>query len=227
MGRGGGSPVYRALSALPPGTIGDRIKITEQGEIISQKFALAPHRERSLEVMLTGTLLASREDWRAGLPEEDVDRWRDTMDRLAASALPMFRNLVHDHNELFHLFQGTTPVRSLAHVHFGSRPAYRDRGAGTMKGIRAIPWVFGWTQTRLMLPGWLGVGTALSEEMERPDGLRRLREMARAGRSSTIFWARWRWCWPKQTWRSPGYMSSGSVGTAHCSTCSRPSTSAP
>ena len=180
VGRGGGSPVYRALSALPPETIGNRIKITEQGEIISQKFALAPIAERSLEVMLTGTLLANIEDWRKAVSTEEVDQWRQTMDRMAGRALPVFRRLVHENQELFKLFQGVTPVRSLAQVHFGSRPAYRDRGAGTMKGIRAIPWVFGWTQIRLNLPGWLGVGTALAQELETPEGRDQLRAMARS-----------------------------------------------
>jgi phosphoenolpyruvate carboxylase len=179
VGRGGGSPVYRALSALPPKTIGDRIKITEQGEIISQKFALAPIAERSLEVMLAGTLRATFRDWREGVDEGDVATWRDTMDRLAKRALPTFRSVVHDDPDLFYMFQGITPVKALAHVHFGSRPAYRDKGTGTMKGIRAIPWVFGWTQIRLMLPGWLGVGAALEAELDTEGGLARLRKMAR------------------------------------------------
>jgi phosphoenolpyruvate carboxylase len=69
-------------------------------------------------------------------------------------------------------------VRELAHVHFGSRPAYRERGAGTMRGIRAIPWTFGWTQMRLMLPSWLGVGSALEAIAARPSGLAALRQMA-------------------------------------------------
>jgi phosphoenolpyruvate carboxylase len=69
-------------------------------------------------------------------------------------------------------------VRELANVHFGSRPAYRERGAGKMSGIRAIPWVFGWMQTRLMLPAWLGAGTALTTVLDEPDGLETLRRMA-------------------------------------------------
>ena len=178
VGRGGGSPVYRALSALPPHSIGDRIKITEQGEIISQKFALGPIAERSLEVMLIGTLHAGLADWRTHVSQEEVETFRATMNRLSSLALPVFRKTVHEDNDCFHLFLNTTPVKALAHVHFGSRPAYRDKGAGTMKGIRAIPWVFGWTQMRLMLPGWLGVGTALQTVMAEPNGLETLRQMA-------------------------------------------------
>lgn len=179
VGRGGGSPVFRALQALPPGTVSGSIKTTEQGEVISQKFGLAPIAERSAEVLATGTLLASREDWRDEVDPQEQAAWHEAMDRLAATALPVFRDLVHGDDALFDLFITCTPVRQLAHVHFGSRPAYREgrgRGMGT---IRAIPWVFGWTQTRLMLPGWLGVGSALQAEASTPDGLERLRRMAR------------------------------------------------
>lgn len=167
VGRGGGSPVMRALTALPPGTVDHRIKITEQGEVISQKFGLAEIADRTLEVMLTGVVAASRADWREGLDADEVAAFRGCMDRLSNEALPVFRRLVHEEGDVFTLFTGCTPVRELAHVHFGSRPAYRERGAGSMKGIRAIPWVFGWTQIRLMLPGWLGVGTALSGAIDR------------------------------------------------------------
>jgi phosphoenolpyruvate carboxylase len=73
---------------------------------------------------------------------------------------------VHDDDAVYGMFLECTPVRELAQVHFGSRPAYRESGAGTMAGIRAIPWIFGWTQVRLMLPGWLGVGTALQAEID-------------------------------------------------------------
>lgn len=179
VGRGGGSPVYRALTALPPATVDGRIKITEQGEVISQKYGLPPIARRSLEVVITGTLMTSFDDWRTRVEPGEVDRFFATMERLAELALPVFRARVHDDPLLFELFNRCTPVKELANVHFGSRPAYRERGAGTMKGIRAIPWVFGWTQIRLMLPGWLGVGTALAEVAAEPGGLDLLRRMAR------------------------------------------------
>lgn len=178
VGRGGGSPVYRGITALPPGTVDGRIKITEQGEIISQKFGLSELAERSLEVMLTGTLMASQREWRAKLPAETVTKYQQTMDRMAAAALPVFRSQVHEDDAVYTMFLQCTPVRELANVHFGSRPAYREKGAGTMAGIRAIPWVFGWTQIRLMLPGWLGVGTALHAEIE-AGNLELLQAMAR------------------------------------------------
>jgi phosphoenolpyruvate carboxylase len=155
--------VYRALQALPPQSSRVSIKITEQGEVISQKFGLEPIADRSLEVMLTGTLVARFDDWRRRSEPAAQTRYRDIMDELSAAALPVFRGLVYDDDRLFQLFLRATPVEELARVHFGSRPAYRKKGAGAMAGIRAIPWVFGWTQIRLMLPGWLGVGTALQQ----------------------------------------------------------------
>lgn len=179
VGRGGGSPVYRALTALPPGSLQGRIKITEQGETISQKFGLMPIARHSLSVMVAGTLAASSADWKRDVSPEVIPAFVETMDRLAAAALPAFREPVHQGTALFGLFRDCTPVQELAHVHFGSRPAYRASGSGTMRGIRAIPWVFGWTQMRLMLPAWLGVGTALAAEIERPEGLARLQHMAK------------------------------------------------
>jgi phosphoenolpyruvate carboxylase len=180
VGRGGGSPIRRALAALPPGTTGQRIKITEQGEVISQNFGLLEIAERSLEVMVTGTLLHRFEDWRTALLPGEEARFREVMDLLSAHALGVHRALVVEGAEVFHLFLQATPVRELAQAQFGSRPAYRDADRETLRGIRAIPWVFGWTQMRLMLPGWLGVGTALERVAAEPGGLAVLRRMAAA-----------------------------------------------
>jgi phosphoenolpyruvate carboxylase len=180
VGRGGGSPVYRALTALPPGTLSGAIKITEQGEVISQKYGLQPIVERSLEVLTTGTLIAMLSDWREGIDPGEEERFRAAMDRLCATALPFFRRVVHEDSRLFRLFLEATPVNELAHVHYGSRPAFRAGRAGQMAGIRAIPWVFGWTQIRFMLPGWLGVGSALESFAREPGGLALLRRMASA-----------------------------------------------
>jgi phosphoenolpyruvate carboxylase len=169
--------VWRALTALPPGTVDHHVKITEQGEVISQKFGLPDIARRSLDVTMAGTLHAARADWRRGLAPEEVDAFTAALDRMADAAIEAYARVVRDNPATFQLFLQATPVRELAHVHFGSRPAYRDRGAGTMAGIRAIPWTFGWTQIRLMLSGWFGVGTALRAELARPDGLPRLRRM--------------------------------------------------
>ena len=177
VGRGGGSPVYRALAALPPDTVNGRIKITEQGEIISQQFGLLPIAERTLEVTLSGVLLHSFEDWRDVVPAEGVQRYREAMDRLAARTLDVYRELVHEDDAVFTFFEKVTPIEALADVRFGSRPAYRPGAKSGIEGIRAIPWGFGWTQTRIMLPGWVGVGTALSEFASNDQGLDLLKEM--------------------------------------------------
>ena len=180
VGRGGGSPVQRALAALPPDTVNGRIKITEQGEIISQQFGLLPIAERTMEVTLSGTLLHGFNDWRDAVSERDVARFREVMDRLSARSLAVYRELVHDDPALFELFRTATPVEELANARFGSRPAYRPGATSGIEGIRAIPWSFGWTQIRLMLTGWLGVGTALAEMIAAPEGLALLSRMARA-----------------------------------------------
>jgi phosphoenolpyruvate carboxylase len=177
VGRGGGSPVYRAIAALPPNTGGGRVKITEQGEIISQQFGLAPIAERTFEVTLSGTLLHEFTDWRDAVSAEEAERFRETMDALADRSLGVYRELVHHGDALFALFLAATPVTELAAARFGSRPAYRPGAGAGIEGIRAIPWQFGWTQIRLMLPGWLGVGTALADLAEKPGGLDVLRRM--------------------------------------------------
>jgi phosphoenolpyruvate carboxylase len=180
VGRGGGSPVYRALAALPPGTTRGRIKITEQGEIISQQFGLLPIAERTLEVMLGGVLLHEFTDWRDGRSLAEVERFLTTMDAVAARSLQLYRSLVHESDELFELFRAVTPIDELADARFGSRPAYRPGAKAGVGGIRAIPWQFGWTQIRLMLPGWLGAGAALADVAGAPGGLALVREMTRA-----------------------------------------------
>jgi len=178
VGRGGGSPVYRALTALPPATVGKHIKITEQGEIIAQKFGLPALAERSFEVMVVGTLMARLDDFRQGLEPDAEPRFREMMEKLAETSLRAYRKLVHEDPRLFALFLDATPVRELTHVHFGSRPTYRERGVGTIAGIRAIPWNFGWTQIRLMVSAWLGTGAALDEAIQTPGGLALLQKMA-------------------------------------------------
>ncbi len=180
VGRGGGSPVYRALTALPPGTISGSIKITEQGETISQKFGISSIAERSFEVMMAGTMMATHKDWRKKVSEEDQKAFRELVDKLALDARQAFRKVVHEQPELFQVFLTATPVKELSHVHFGSRPAYRDKGAGTMAGIRAIPYNFGWTQTRLMLTAWLGSGNAFAKAAAEPGGLELLQKMAQS-----------------------------------------------
>jgi len=179
VGRGGGSPVSRALAALPPGTVNGRIKITEQGEIVSQQFGLLPVAERTLEVTLAGVLM---QQFSLGpedpTPAERVE-FRATMSDLAERGLALYRELAHEGDALFQMFRSVTPIDALADARFGSRPAYRPGGKAGIEGIRAIPWVFGWTQIRLTLPGWLGVGAALGHYVGTAHGLDLLRRMAK------------------------------------------------
>jgi phosphoenolpyruvate carboxylase len=180
VGRGGGSPVYRALAALPPGTVAGQLKITEQGEIISQQFGLLPIAERTMEVTLAGVLLQEFTDWRDDVSPAEVEDFRARMTTLSDRSLGVYRELVHEGDALFTLFRVATPIAELADARFGSRPAYRPGAAPGIEGIRAIPWGFGWTQIRLMLTGWLGAGTALAAEVSTADGLAAMRRMAAA-----------------------------------------------
>ena len=177
VGRGGGSPVARALAALPPGTVDGRIKITEQGEIVSQQFGLLPVAERTLEVTLAGVLLQGFDTREDASAKEDRD-YRDAMSDLAARGLAVYREIVHENPTLFEMFRAVTPVDELADARFGSRPSFRPGAKAGIEGIRAIPWGFGWTQIRLMLTGWLGAGTALSHYTKSDRGLQLLRRMA-------------------------------------------------
>jgi phosphoenolpyruvate carboxylase len=177
VGRGGGSPVARALAALPPGTVNGRIKITEQGEIISQQFGLLPVAERTLEVTLAGVLLQEFNEWPKDISADELREFRAVMTDLAARGLSVYAELVHKNDALFRLFRAVTPIDELAEARFGSRPAYRPGAGEGITGIRAIPWGFGWTQIRLMLTGWLGAGTALAHYASTRDGLDVLRRM--------------------------------------------------
>jgi phosphoenolpyruvate carboxylase len=179
VGRGGGSPVYRALAALPPGTVNGRIKITEQGEIVSQQFGLLPVAERTLEVTLAGVLMQQFSPGPDDPSAAEVRDFREAMADLAQRGLEVYRELTHDDDALFGMFRSVTPIDALADARFGSRPAYRPGGKAGVEGIRAIPWVFGWTQIRLTLPGWLGAGTALGHYVRTAGGLDLLQRMAR------------------------------------------------
>src|SRR5690606_33078630 len=128
---------------------------------------------------MAGTLMATYTDWRKNVSEEEQKAFRAMATKLSDTARIAFRKVVHDDKLLFNVFLTATPVKELGHVHFGSRPAYRDKGVGTMSGIRAIPYNFGWTQTRLMLTAWLGAGNALAAAAAEPGGLALLQQMAK------------------------------------------------
>jgi phosphoenolpyruvate carboxylase len=159
--------------------VNGRNKITEQGEIVSQQFGLLPVAERTLEVTLAGVLMQAFNPGPDDPSAAEMLEFRDAMTDLAHRGLAVYRELIHDDDALFRMFRSVTPIDALANARFGSRPAYRPGARAGIEGIRAIPWVFGWTQIRLTLPGWLGVGTALGAHLTTTRGLDVLQRMAR------------------------------------------------
>jgi phosphoenolpyruvate carboxylase len=158
----GGGPTYRAIVAQPTGSLRGRIRITEQGETISSRYGHPELAERSLEQTLSAVLLASN----VARPAASED-WRVDVDRLAGRSRETYRALVYEDPDFARFFFQITPVEALADLNIGSRPPSRGSD-GTIQSLRAIPWVFAWTQNRILLPSWYGAGTALAEgDLER------------------------------------------------------------
>jgi len=153
----GGGPMYRAIVAQPTGSLHGRIRITEQGETISSRYGHPELAERSLEQTLSAVLLASNVA-RPPAPEA----WRAEIDRLARRSRETYRALIYEDPDFARFFAQITPIEALSELNIGSRPPSR-RGDGSIESLRAIPWVFAWTQNRILLPSWYGAGTALAE----------------------------------------------------------------
>lgn len=159
VGRGGG-PAHAAILSQPPGSVAGRLRITEQGEMIRFKFGLPRLAEQNLNLYLAAVLEATLQP-----PPVPKPAWRAAMDRLAAEGLAAYRAVVREHPQFVEYFRQATPEQELGRLPLGSRPA--KRRAGGVESLRAIPWIFAWTQTRLMLPAWLGWERALESARQR------------------------------------------------------------
>ncbi|MEX6501181.1 phosphoenolpyruvate carboxylase [Pseudomonas zhanjiangensis] len=162
VGRGGG-PAHAAILSQPPGSVAGRFRTTEQGEMIRFKFGLPDIAEQNLNLYLAAVLEATLQP-----PPTPEPAWRELMDRLAADGLGAYRGVVREHPQFVEYFRQATPEQELGRLPLGSRPAKRREGG--VESLRAIPWIFAWTQTRLMLPAWLGWEYALANALQRGEG---------------------------------------------------------
>jgi phosphoenolpyruvate carboxylase len=153
----GGGPAGRAIRAQPPGTVRGRFRLTEQGETIASRYADPDLAHRHLEQIASAVLLASAEPPRRAEPPA----WRVAMDTMAGAALRAYRGLVETPG-FIEYWRAATPIDEIARLRLGSRPTARRGGSLTRQGVRAIPWVFSWMQSRFNLPGWYGLGAALA-----------------------------------------------------------------
>ncbi|MCH8552197.1 MAG: phosphoenolpyruvate carboxylase [Natronospirillum sp.] len=162
IGRGGG-PAHAAILSQPPGSVEGGLRVTEQGEMIRFKFGLPDLAVRSLQLYASALLEAMLLP-----PPEPEGNWRDLMDRLAADSCQRYRGVVRDDPDFVPFFRAATPEQELAKLPLGSRPTKRKQGGG-VESLRAIPWIFAWSQNRLLLPSWLGAVEALREAQDDGD----------------------------------------------------------
>jgi phosphoenolpyruvate carboxylase len=162
VGRGGG-PAYAAILAQPAGTIEGRIKITEQGEVIASKYSLPDLAIYNLETITTAVIQASL----LGSGFDSIDPWNKIMENLSARSRQVYRSLIYEQPDFLDFFYSVTPIEEIGQLQIASRPSRRQSTVRDLTSLRAIPWVFSWTQSRFLLPAWYGVGTALQEFVER------------------------------------------------------------
>lgn len=178
IGRGGG-PTHRAILAQPPGTVSGRIKITEQGEVISSKYSLHGIAVRNFERMASAVIKSSALETRSRQEGSDKPEWLEIMEKLSNNALQEYRSLVYGEKDFVEFFQECTPIKEISQLRLGSRPTRRNKGSKSIADLRAIPWVFAWTQSRFLLPGWYGFGKAVEQllEVEGKENLEVLRDL--------------------------------------------------
>lgn len=167
----GGSPTRMALLSQPPGSVDGRIRVTEQGEVIRFKYGRPAVAVFNLEQYVAATLEATLLP-----PCQPKPEWREQMQALTECSVRGYRSVVQEEPELVRYLRTVTPETELSRLALGSRPARRKQDGG-IGSLRAIPWVFAWTQIRLMLPAWLGTGVALEEALVQPERLVRVHEM--------------------------------------------------
>jgi phosphoenolpyruvate carboxylase len=172
----GGGPAQEAILALPPGSVAGTYKATEQGEALDHKYARPDLARRTLELMLGGVLLHSLDAQPRVAPEEEGP-FRAAYDELAELGRRAYRGLVWEDPNFVPFFMAATPIEEISALPIGSRPS--KRAAGGLESLRAIPWVFAWTQNRAIVPGWYGVGSALEAYGSKPEGLEQLKRMYR------------------------------------------------
>jgi phosphoenolpyruvate carboxylase len=181
LGRGGG-PTYQAILAQPAGAVSGQIRITEQGEVIGSKYSDREIGRRHLETMVAATLEATLLDTEAG---GKARTFRSVMDALSEHAFAAYRSLVYETPNFQVYFRTATPLTEISELNLGSRPAAR-KASGRIEDLRAIPWVFSWAQSRVLLPGWYGFGSAV-DAWRREDPTARMGELRRMHRRWPFF----------------------------------------
>jgi phosphoenolpyruvate carboxylase len=163
IGRGGG-PTNVAILALPPGSVSGRVKLTEQGEVIASRYATAPVAYRELE-LVSGAVLASAIEVLAAPDPSRLAAFEEVMAEMSAAAVTAYQDLIYGDSDLVRFFEQATPLAEISRLQIGSRPTRRQE-TRRIEDLRAIPWVFAWTQSRFLLPGWYGVGSGLERGRE-------------------------------------------------------------
>ncbi len=175
VGRGGG-PTHEAILSQPQGTVHGQIKFTEQGEVLSYKYSNSETAMYELTMGITGLMQASRN--LIGETREDRNDYLGILDELAAGGESAYRGLTDHTAGVLDYFYEATPVSEIGLLNIGSRPSHRNKSSRSKSSIRAIPWVFGWAQSRHTLPAWYGIGTALENwRAHEPDHLAKLQRM--------------------------------------------------